>query len=757
MRVLLRAGKWILVTFFGLAAIVAAAAVLLWEKPTLVLNEKTVRWARRFAPTGTQVDWSFFRWEFSREGWLAKGMRLEIHDLCFRYGAVADGCLPTIAADLSFTVRGFHPRVSRLGEFTVIASRLRIHPPPARPAPEATLPDLRPPRLAPLLPFDPAAIGDVVIRVDRFELGAAPPLAGSFALAKPAGSEVVGFNSSVSKTGGLRAALSGRGTLAKGRLILAGTLNAETSWKIRFPFHLNWDDRVELTGEPAARFGKNLYATPLRLDWRADRVSLEARRLTLDKLWPRKRVLFDACKIVTKLDAKAGYPAKSTLGCDLALMSLERGAILPPMRAALNADLALAPAGRHAASAELHVSERGRNDYLESEVSFHGAGKFDLAKPEPMGDPKMELHSVLRVPALSRWRASLDRTPLALPAPFRTLDGPASLTLDLEHVDRRELRVKSTLATDFHGERQAFVTRHQALVRLANPFGPRGKSLDVDAHAELTDVALEAPPLQLGAPPQFFPDRRFEASRADEAAETKASAIPLHWRAALTTKAPVRIRTNLLENEIPVALDLSFGDAGRMAGTLAIEPLPIAVFKKKAELKSLTVTFHEGSAAGDVNGTILYRNPEITIRILLLGSTEKPRVEFLSDPPLDRQQIVAVLLFNKSPSELTEEESSSAGSFSQATADGALGLFSLFFLSSTPVESIAYDPVTQTYSARLRLDKKTTLSVGSDFDRERQVALRRRLGGRFAIRTELHNQQGQPDVLLTLLEWFKRF
>jgi hypothetical protein len=124
---------------------------------------------------------------------------------------------------------------------------------------------------------------------------------------------------------------------------------------------------------------------------------------------------------------------------------------------------------------------------------------------------------------------------------------------------------------------------------------------------------------------------------------------------------------------------------------------------------------------------------------------------------LNRSQIVSVLLFNKSISELTDEEAASAGSLSQATADGALGLFSLLFLSSTPVESISYDPVSQTYAARVRLGDKTTLSIGSNFDQERQVALRRRLGGRWAIRTELHDEVGKPDVLLTLLEWFKRF
>jgi hypothetical protein len=160
---------------------------------------------------------------------------------------------------------------------------------------------------------------------------------------------------------------------------------------------------------------------------------------------------------------------------------------------------------------------------------------------------------------------------------------------------------------------------------------------------------------------------------------------------------------------------------------------------------------------GELNGRIDDRTAEVLIHILVLGSTESPRVEFESEPPLSRQQIISVLLFNKSLAELTDEEASSTQNMSQALSDGALGLFSLFFLSSTPVQSIGYDPVTQSYSARVSLGRKTTLSVGSDFSNTKEVGLRRQLGGPWAISTELKQAQDRPDVVLTLLEWFKRF
>ena len=160
---------------------------------------------------------------------------------------------------------------------------------------------------------------------------------------------------------------------------------------------------------------------------------------------------------------------------------------------------------------------------------------------------------------------------------------------------------------------------------------------------------------------------------------------------------------------------------------------------------------------GELNGLITHRTPEVLIRVLLLGNTENIRVEFQSDPPLSEQQILAVFLYNKSLAELSEEEANSTQNLSQAMSEGALGLFSLFFLSSTPIQSVGYDPVTQNYSARVGLDDKTTLSVGSDFADVREFGLRRRLGGQWALRTELRQEENRADVVLTLIEWFKRF
>jgi autotransporter translocation and assembly factor TamB len=770
MRRLLHALKTILkALLLGLAAIallVVGAVGVVWWKPGLLLNEKRVKQALRWAAPDAEVTWKSFAWSFTPEGALAKRTDLAVEGLCFRRGESLRGCAPELRIGLSFSVSGFRPRITRLGRLRVHATEVFLHPEPGPRAPERPLPDLRVPSLPALFAgLDASRLGELSVRLDKLTVHGetGPDLVARLALERTdgaPGTAAFRLSAGVEKGKDLSLRLSGDGALRPGREGLAwqGSLKGRVSgWRVQSPLELAWGENVELRLRPVLVKGPNRFTVPLVARGTARSLTLEMARLELDKLWPRKRVLLDSCRITSELDRDEGYPRKSALACGLTLVSLQRGALLPPMKAKLTADLALKPEGAQAVSGELEVHELGPNEYLESRLDFTGRGRVNLVSGEVEGEPKLELTANLRVPELQSWKRALEKTPYAVPAPFRVLAGPLSLSVHLDHAGKNELAAVADFKTDLHGGGESLVTASTARVLLSHPW--RGKkALHVDARAELTDVALEAPPLKLEEPPPFLPDGRFRKTRVPvPTAAAQEETIPLDWRVALRTKAPVRIRTNLLPSPVPVAVSLELASGAGPEGHVDVQPMPIEVFNKKANLRKVNLTFRNGSAAAQIDGLVVYRNPEVTVRILLLGSTDKPRVDFLSNPPLNRQQIVSVLLFNKSIDQLTEEQASSAGSFSQATADGALGLFSLLFLSSTPVESISYDPVSQTYSARLRLDQKTTLSVGSDFERERQLALRRRLGGRWAIRTELHDEEGRPDVLLTLLEWFKRF
>jgi len=90
-----------------------------------------------------------------------------------------------------------------------------------------------------------------------------------------------------------------------------------------------------------------------------------------------------------------------------------------------------------------------------------------------------------------------------------------------------------------------------------------------------------------------------------------------------------------------------------------------------------------------------------------------------------------------------------------AVSNSAFGLASLYLLASTPVEYVGYDPVSRTYTVKLRIPGGATLQVGSD-GQNRGVQLRKRIASNLAIQTELTNTQTQGNVVTTLLEWYGR-
>jgi hypothetical protein len=332
---------------------------------------------------------------------------------------------------------------------------------------------------------------------------------------------------------------------------------------------------------------------------------------------------------------------------------------------------------------------------------------------------------------------------------------------------RKELGINAVFTTDMRGGNQVLNTRGDAAIRITEPFTDK-RAVFVDAKFVMKDVLLEAPPLALGLPPNAIPDARF-VTRAEMLAKEKARqaakydpGMPLKWKLSVSNELPVRLNTNLLGNPIPIGINISLADDSPMVGDVTVLPMPVKLFSKTADVRSIKVSFLPKSDVPALDGVVVSKNPEVEIRILLLGNTNKPRVEFESDPPLNRDQIVQVLLFNKSLREVqgdgvTDDEASSASSVSQAMSDGAFGLFSLFFLSSTPIQSVGYDPATESYNIRFKLGGKTTLAVGSNFGGRRELSLRRNLGGPWALRTELQQTEQRPNVLLTVIEWFKRF
>jgi len=359
----------------------------------------------------------------------------------------------------------------------------------------------------------------------------------------------------------------------------------------------------------------------------------------------------------------------------------------------------------------------------------------------------------------------LAHTRYSVPAPINVFHGPLSLTINGagdSRKDRQELEY--SLVSELAEGRQALKFEAKGKLEAAGLWGP-GRSFKNETDVLLQDIALQLPRFDLKGMAAFVPDSRIrtgaESDKADlareEARKPGAKIFPPALRAGFRVKTakPVILYSNLAKDPVPVGLDVNIRVPGGMAGSVEIKPFRADIFRRVASIDHVNFYGRAGSPVMDLDGLIVYKAAEAKIFIRLLGTAQKPQVKFESDPPMNQADIMAMLLFGKSPGKLDSDQQASAANTQTAVSNSAFGLASLYLLASTPVEYVGYDPVSRTYSIKFRLPGGATLQVGSD-GQSKGVQLRKRIASNLAIQTELTSTQTQGSVVTTLLEWYGR-
>lgn len=361
--------------------------------------------------------------------------------------------------------------------------------------------------------------------------------------------------------------------------------------------------------------------------------------------------------------------------------------------------------------------------------------------------------------------AFLRETRYAIPAPVHVLKGPVSLALSSRGDPRSDRHVVGyVLTTDLAGSRQRLVSSSTGQILIENAFGP-GRALEHRAEILLKEVAFELPRLEIGpTAPKFALDRRIrpdaEPPPAPSSAPARGAARPtaVRSRATVRTGKPLILYSNLAKEPIPAALDLVLAHApASVGGTVAIKRFDVELFRRGATIDHLNVVLSSGSLVGALEGLVLYKSHSADISIVIRGTTERPRIELTSVPPMKREDIIGLLIFGKNPNELDPDQTASVSNTQTALESRAFGLASLFLFGATPIEHVAYDPATQTTSVKLRLPGGANLTLGSDFDQSRQLSVRKPLSPHWAIQSELSEQGPQSKAAATFLEWLNRY
>jgi hypothetical protein len=361
-------------------------------------------------------------------------------------------------------------------------------------------------------------------------------------------------------------------------------------------------------------------------------------------------------------------------------------------------------------------------------------------------DSKVELKRFEKIVAL------FHNTAWAIPAPFNSLRGSIRLAANGSGVFKNQ---QGTLPLELHTDLSSETQKLKIDAKGELSFSE--KKTFLNARAELSDVRLVLPPMDLRKPPQLVPDSRIHGFKTKQSKAPKET-FEMDLEIITPENNPIRLVSNLAKRDIPIRLNLKMPPKTSLHGAVNISSFPLELFRRDARVEYVRLKLRPNSEQNEVEGKFTVSYVDYTITVLMTGLMAKPTLELYSDPPLPEKQVIAVLLFGRKLDELDADGQNSVGNTEAALADGAIGLASMYALASTPVESVGYDPGKKIFTAKIRLADGTSMNIGTDLQQVNRIGIRKRLTSRWNINTYLENPfLAAERSLTTFLEWNLRY
>ncbi|MDB5037693.1 MAG: hypothetical protein JWQ35_1221 [Bacteriovoracaceae bacterium] len=340
----------------------------------------------------------------------------------------------------------------------------------------------------------------------------------------------------------------------------------------------------------------------------------------------------------------------------------------------------------------------------------------------------------------------------AIFAPFQVLKGPINLAFKAtDNLNEFSLEGSTHLQS---AHQKVNLT---ASGKLSHPLSKK-RSLDLDLR--LQEVELQLPNLDPKKMPVLARDSRIQIRHSTPAPKPSLTKSPFPFHIVLTTEKPLLLRSNLAVQPVPLTMNLDLTHQTR-AGTISAKPFDIQIFRRKAHVERLDLNLVPQSNIIELMGLVDYITPEAKIQIHLTGQASKPNIHFTSEPPLQQNEILSLLLFGRSSfASLSAEEEATVGNAQVALASGAFSLASIYLFASTPIEAIGYDPITHAYSVTVRLPGGISAEYGKTFDEQDHgyLTFRKSLGRHWMLSTEWENYSDErSSIVSTFIQWFNRF
>lgn len=352
--------------------------------------------------------------------------------------------------------------------------------------------------------------------------------------------------------------------------------------------------------------------------------------------------------------------------------------------------------------------------------------------------------------------AAIRKTPFAVPSPLNVLGGPVEILAEYHTGKKSEpANIPMTVTTTLKSRTQLFNTKTEGKLEL-------GQKTKLTLNANIKSILLMMPTLDLQKIPPIFPDGRIHTTDGTVLDTDENSSF--EYFVTIQTEQPnsILIVSNVAKQPIPIGLNLRLMSGQPIAGKIHAGRAQLDVLRRNASLQKVDLEFPGTSTPPRLNAELSVKYSEYTVFVHVFGNTEKPDFFLTSDPPLSDADAMSVLLFGQTASELDSGESDSLAGTQAAVANRAVNLASMYLLATTPIESVGYDPVSNTVSARVRLRDGTTLQMKSSGRGVAGVGLRQRLGGPWSVRTEIENMNNNSSTdeersASAVLEWSKRY
>lgn len=729
MKVLKRILLWSLASIGTLLVIILATVSVIWLKPDLILTQSRVdSLVDRFAGDLFTKRPDSIRFELRPNGLFGKDIYIDASEFCLKD---PEGCFDKVHVELAFRFIRFNKvEIQKVGPIVVLNRSLKFLESKEKPV---TKTEDEGPGLMRFISIPQSlVVQEVQIESPQVTFPGKDPVILNVSL-KGNSDQLKVLAGAKTATGLTASASIETGFSLDGNKPFAAKLAAEDGWKItgNLEGQANWMKlEADLKGGIEIR---NLIPWVHTLAIKNIEVS-------------RHQNLRLSADVVTKLEPKLDFRARESAMPHVAFVTELDGKInVVEKDEVFQYNLQMGPLAQK--GIELLIRAEGKYPFPKETEHRYGVEKA-LVK--------------VSIPHFQTLVQSVKNTSSAVPAPFSALNGKVLLQLGNEDAGIRNEKIPLSLITELTSKEQTVNTQsggEMIFERAKKKIRLDGKSRIELIRFTLPDIDILTPQAALTADSRIISLKKFEKEQKEkfeEPVNTSESMFELNWKVT-TADSGIQINYPILQPYAPVQVEWTM-DAKGSYGELKLLPFKIEFYNRKARVNHLRYYLNPGDKIFHYDGKLTIPKTDYTLFISIYDQSGKPKVEFSSEPPLAESDIISVLLFNQTTAELTPDESGSVANTQAAVANRALGLFSIWALSSTPIEAVNFNPSTKVYSARVRLANGLTASIGTNWENTQEVALRKRLGRNFVLSTSVQtDKETNTESKKTLLEWFKRF